>query len=420
MRVLLLSQWYSPEPQKIVSDLAESIRAEGHEMTVLTGFPNFPAGKLYPGYRQKLYQREVINGVPIIRVPLYPDHSRSALKRTMNVSSFAWSAALLGTCLTPKIDVIHVIHPPLTVAWPAWLLSLFHRVPFTYEIQDMWPETLQATGMINSQRVLRAVGWWAKRVYKRAAAIRVISPGFRRNLIEKGVPEEKIHVISNWVDGDFYRPLPPDSNRAEQYGFAGRFNILFAGMMGPAQGLENVLDAAAELTDLPAIQFVFLGDGTALNSLKEMAGEKQLANVRFLGRHPPASMPEFFALADALLLHLSDDPLFKITIPHKTFAYMSCGKPVLAAAEGDPADVIISADAGLTCPPGDPKALAQIVRRLYSMTKEERRKLGENGHRVATQQFGRNIIIQQIIDMLEDVVRRRRKRPVFQEVLTQP
>lgn len=193
------------------------------------------------------------------------------------------------------------------------------------------------------------------------------------------MPDKKIHVISNWVDTDFYRPLPPDGERAGEFGFAGRFNILFAGMMGPAQGLDNVLNAAAELTDLPAIQFVFLGDGTALNLLKEMASEKQLANVRFLGRHSQASMPGFYALADALLLNLSDDPLFRITIPHKTFAYMSCGKPILAAAAGDPAEVINSAEAGFTCSPGDPKALAQIVRRLYSMKNEERCKLGENG-----------------------------------------
>jgi colanic acid biosynthesis glycosyl transferase WcaI len=405
MRVLLLTQWYLPEPQKIVSDLAESVRDAGHEVTVLTGFPNFPAGKIYEGYRQKLFQRETLNGVPIIRVPLFPDHSRSAVKRTLNVTSFAWSAALLGSFLAPRVDLIHVIHPPLTVAWPAWWLSLLRWAPFTYEIQDMWPETLKATGIINNDRVLRIIGWCAKRVYNRAAAIRVISPGFRQNLIEKGVPENKIHVISNWVDTAFYRPLPPDAKRAKEFGFAGKFNILFAGMMGEAQGLETVLKAAAGLRDLPAVQFVFLGDGTALDSLKKKSSELQLDNVLFLGRHPQAVMPDFFALADALLLNLSKDPLFKITIPHKTYAYMACGKPILAAAGGDPADVVTSADAGFTCPPGDPKALEQIVRRLYSLNEEDRLRLGENGRRVACEQFARDAIVCRIGNMFKGVFR---------------
>jgi colanic acid biosynthesis glycosyl transferase WcaI len=263
--------------------------------------------------------------------------------------------------------------------------------------------------MIHNERILRSIGWWAKRVYRSAAAIRVISPGFRDNLIEKGVPAEKIHVISNWVDTDFYHPVPPDEERAAEFGFAERFNILFAGMMGAAQGLENVLRAAAELRDLSAVQFVFLGDGTALESLRKMADDMQLGNVRFLGRHPQQTMSEFFALADAMLLNLSDDPLFEITIPHKIFAYMSAGKPLLAAAAGDPAGVITSAKAGLTCPPGDPRALAQIVRQFYEMKEDERRQLGENGRRVAVEQFGRAPIIRQIAGMLEGVVNQRRK-----------
>ncbi len=411
MRILLLTQWYPPEPQKILSDLAESLQAAGHQVSVLTGFPNFPAGKVYPGYRQRLWQREDIGGIPVIRVPLFPDHSRSAIKRSLNIASFAWSATLLGSWLAPQVDVIHVIHPPLTVAWPAWWLGLLRRTPFTYEIQDMWPETLKATGMIRNNCALRFIGWWAKRVYRRAAAIRVISPGFRRNLIEKGVADEKIHVISNWVDAAFYRPLPPDENRAAEFGLAGRFNILFAGMMGAAQGLENVLLAAAELRDLPDAQFVFLGDGTALDSLRSMAADLQLSNVRFLGRHPQNEMPEFFAIADALLLNLSDDPLFEITIPHKIFAYLSSGKPILAAASGDPAEVVNSAEAGFTCPPGNPQSLAQIVRQLYSLKPEERRRFGENGRRAAVEQFGRKKIVCQIANMLEDVVNRRHIRP---------
>lgn len=408
MRIILLTQWYPPEPQKILSDLAGSLQNAGHEVTVLTGFPNYPEGKIYPGYRMRPLQREVLEGIPVLRIPIYPDHSSRAVKRSLNYLSFAASAAFIGPWVAPRADLIYVVgNPPLGAG--AAFLGRILRMPFVVEIQDIWPESLLSTSMVRNRMALGAVDRLAKFVYRRAAAIRVISPGFRRNLIAKGVPDEKISVISNWVDTDFYRPLPPDEKRAAEFGFAGRFNILFAGMMGAAQGLENVILAAEELRDLPEVQFVFLGDGTAFESLRSMTVEKKLENVRFLGRHPQKSMPDFFALADAMLLNLTADPLFEITIPHKIYAYMSSGKPILGALAGDPADVVTSSQAGFVSPPGDPRALAQIVRRLYSMTIEDRRRLGENGRTAVLERFGRTTIVRQIAGMLENVLERQRK-----------
>jgi len=404
MKILLLSQWYDPEPAELVSGLAEALHAAGHEVTVLPGFPNFPSGKLYPGYRLQWWQKEVIRGVPVIRVPLFPDHSRSAIRRGLNILTFALAAAVLGPWLAPRVDVIHVIHPPLTIALPAWLLSRLRRVPFTYEIQDMWPETLQATGMLRKGMLLELIGRTAKWVYRRAAAIRVISPGFRQNLIAKGVAAEKIRVISNWVDAEAFAPVPPDPQVGEQFGLANRFNVMFTGMIGPAQRLDAVLNAAALLTDLPDVQFVLIGDGNDLQRLQSLAREQGLPNVKFLGRHPQQSMPGFFAWADALLVHLRDDPLFRITIPHKTFVYMAAGKPVLAAVGGDAADVVLQANAGLTCPPDDPRELATAVRRLYAMSPQQRRQLGENARRAACRTYAREPLTAQIAAILEQVV----------------
>jgi glycosyltransferase involved in cell wall biosynthesis len=343
MKILLVTQWFPPEPGKLLLDLATCARAAGHELTVLTGFPNYPMGKLYPGYRMRWWQRETIEGVPVIRVPLYPEHSRSAWRRVLNYLSFGLSAAVIGPWLVPQFDVVHFYHPPLTSALPAWTLSRLFRKPLTCEIQDMWPETLAATHMLNHARALAFVGWCAKQVYRRAAAIRVISQGFRDNLIQKGVPPEKIHVISNWVDADFYRPQAPDLAMMEKLGLAGHFNVMFAGTMGLAQGLETVLDAAALLTDLPRLQFVFVGDGADSDRLQQSARERGLANVKFLGRYPGDQMPALYAMADVLLIHLRDDPLFRITIPHKVFTYMAGAKPILAALEGDPAEVVRTA-----------------------------------------------------------------------------
>lgn len=389
MRILLLSQWYPPEPQKIVSDLAETLRDHGHEVTVLTGLPNYPSGKIFPGYRFAWKQVEEIGGIQILRVPLFPDHSRSPLKRALNYISFALACAFIGPWIVPRVDVVYVIHPPVTVGLPAWILSKRLRVPFVYEIQDMWPETLSATGMVSNQRALGLVGWFAKWIYRRAAAIRVISPGFRENLIAKGVTPEKIHVVSNWVDADCYRPEQPDPVLAQETRLAGKFNVMFAGGMGLAQGLEYVLDAAALLKERRDVQFVFVGDGAALESLQAKAKKQQLDNVLFLGRQPAETMSKFYALADVLLLHLRDDPLFRITIPHKTFAYMAVGKPVLAAVEGDAAEVVSRAGAGCACQPCSAWSIADAVASLAAMSIEQRAELGRNGRRAAVEQYDR-------------------------------
>ncbi len=415
MKILLLTQWYPPEPQKVVSDLAESLHARGHDITVLTGFPNYPSGKLYPGYRLRLCRRETMNGLPIIRVPLFPDHSRSGVKRALNFISFALSCIFLGLWKIPRVDLVYVIHPPLTIGLPAWFLSRILRVPFVYEIQDMWPETLRATGMVNSERVLGLLGRFAKWVYRRAAAIRVISPGFRQNLIRKGVAAEKIHVISNWVDTDFYRPESPDAATAKRLGLSGKINIVYAGTIGMAQGLDTILEAADLLHDRRDVQFVLAGDGTDLARLKEAVHTRGLTNVIFLGRLPAEEMPRIYALADVLLIHLRDDPLFRITIPHKVFTYMASGKPVLAAVAGDVASVIESAEAGLTCAPGDAAALASAARELLALPEAKRCQLGENGRLAACKHYARAPLVAQIDHLLEDVLAAHRPKARWAE-----
>jgi len=401
MRILILTQWYPPEPQEFLSELAQTLQTFGHQVTVMTGFPNWPSGKLYPGYRLRLWQKEELEGVPIIRVPLFPDHSHSSVRRIMNFVSFAISMTLLGPWLAPRVDVIHVIHPPLTMGLPAWIISHYQNIPFTFEIQDMWPETLQATGMLTNKRILAWVGQFAAWVYRQAATIRVISPGFRLNLIGKGVPSEKIHVISNWVDTEFYRPVNPSAELAQKLGLAGHFIVMYAGTIGLAQGLEIVLDAAHLLQRSPEILFVLVGDGVDLSHLKKMAQEWQLQNVKFLGRLQGELMPELYALADVLLVHLKDDPLFRITIPHKVLTYLASGKPVLAAIEGDAADVVRNSGAGMTCAPGDPQALADAVRKFYQMMPSDRVTMGENGRNAAYEIYGRTNLVGQIAKMLE-------------------
>lgn len=413
MRVLLLSQWYTPEPTPKIHSLGHGLVMQGHSVSAITGFPNYPQGKIYPGYRQQLWQREERDGVRVLRLPLYPSHDRAAPRRALNYLSFAASAACLAPFLSEGADIMWVYHPPLTVGLPALSLSLVKRIPFVYEIQDMWPETIASTGMVSNGLATRALGALAKRIYQRASALIVVSPGFKRNLINKGVPADKIHVIPNWADEDIYRPVPYDRALAAEHGLLDRFNVIFAGNLGAAQALRTVLDAAAQLRDLADVQFVLIGDGLDQAALRQRAAEQGLANVRFIGRQPERQIPSFLAIADVLLIHLKRDPLFEITIPSKTTAYLACGRPILAAVAGDAAEVVREANAGVVCPPQDPEALAASVRVLHKMSRAEREAFGQAGRAAFLQNFTRSRLLERYQELFHQVVERHQARQGF-------
>ncbi|WP_022803006.1 sugar transferase [Deinococcus ficus] len=379
MRILMITQWFDPEPTFKGLLFARELQRLGHEVEVLTGFPNYPGGKVYPGYRIRPWQREVVDGVPVLRVPLYPSHDGSGIKRAANYLSYAATASI-GALLLRRPDVAYVYHPPATTALPGMVLNALKGVPFVYDIQDLWPDTLAATGMMENAAVLSGVGSFMDTVYRRAARIAVLSPGFRDRLIERGVPEHKVHVIPNWTNEDKTDLTPPPSERARGLGFTDKFNVVFAGNMGKAQALDTVLDAAEKLRDEPA-RFVMIGGGVEESRLRERVHERKLNNVVFLPRRPPSEIGEILALADALLIHLKDDPLFAITIPGKTQANLRAGKPLLMGVRGDAAALVQEAGAGLTFPPQDAAALAAAVRELMAVPSEERRRMGERGAR---------------------------------------
>ena len=403
MRILILSQFYEPEPIPKPHELAVALVARGHRVRVITGFPNYPHGTLYPRYKLRPWKWESRDGVSIIRIPLVPDHSRSSVRRVLNYGSFMASAGLLGPMTTASADVMYVWHPPLTVGVAAWIIGMARRIPFVYGVHDLWPEAIAATGMVKSERVLRLLGRLERFVYRRASTIAVVSPGFKRNLESKGVPPEKVHVLPDWADESIYRPVPPSDSLAEETGMARRFNVLFGGNMGLAQALHSVVDAAQILSQVPDIQFVFAGDGVDRVRLENMVNERGIGNVRFLGRQPPEQMPHLYALSDVLLAHFKRDPLFEISIPGKVFAYMACQRPVLMASEGDAAEIVRSAGAGMTCPAEDPEALAGSVLSLYHMDPQSRARMGESGRRAFLQQYSRDILVRRHEELLHQV-----------------
>ena len=373
MRIAYLTQWFEPEPN-IVKGVAfvAALQAAGHEVTVVTGFPNYPQGRIYPGYRQRLVHRETIGGVSIVRLPLYPSHDRSSVRRALNYLSFFVSALAYLIIRRQRFDLAYVYHPPITVGLAAGIAGVIRPLPFVLDVQDLWPDTILATGMRGAGRLAGPLGACCRFVYRRAGAIIAQSQGMRRALIERGVPDGKITLVRNWADAEF-RDIPPAKARK------GAFTLVYGGNFGRAQQLDCALEAAAKLSDRRDIRFELFGSGVEEDALRDHATRHQLANVHFGGRVSQERMIQVFADADALLLHIGDDPLFEITIPSKTQFYLAMGRPIIAAVNGETATILRDSGAAIVVPPRDPIALASAIRELAGLSATQRAALGRAG-----------------------------------------
>lgn len=404
MRILLLTQWFDPEPTFKGMLFAKELQRQGHEVEVLTGYPNYPGGEVYAGYRIRAYERTVVEGVPVTRVALYPSHDGSAVKRILNYGSFAVSATF-ASVLRRRPDVAYVYHPPGTIALPAIALRLLRGVPFVYDVHDLWPDTLSSTGMVSSGGALGLVGRGMKWVYSMAAEVVVISEGFRTRLRERGVPDEKVTVIPTWTYEDDIADAvqPSNSDRTER-----PFTVVFAGTMGKAQALDTLLDAAALLKNEHA-RFVLVGGGIEVERLRSRAEAERLDNVSFLARRPPSEIGEVLASGDALLVHLRDDPLFRITVPSKTQAYMVAGRPILMGVAGDATSMVEEANAGVCFAPEDPEAMAGAVRKLMALPTERLAAMGDHGRQYYERELSLKVGAGRLAGVLERAGRSRHR-----------
>lgn len=379
MKILMLTQWFTPEPTFKGLAFAKELQRLGHEVEVLTGFPNYPGGKIYSGYRVKLWQREAMDGVRVIRVALYPSHDGSGVRRVLNYLSFSLTSLFLGPFMVRKPEVVYVYNL-ITLAWSAVFLRWLYGCKIVYDIQDLWPESVASSGMMKNRYLLKMSHLLSLWAYRQADQIVVLSPGFKKNLQERGVPAEKIVVIYNWaqedtpqlklINDDFVFPLELEHT----------FKVVFAGTMGIMQGLDTVLDAALiSLKNTPNVRFVLIGDGIAKDGLMKQAEDLGLTNIIFVPRRPMNEMGRFFTWADALLVHLKKDELFRITIPSKTQAYLAAGRPIVMAVTGDAAELIKDAQAGVCCEPEEPQAMAACIRKLSLLPLKDLDNMGING-----------------------------------------
>ena len=374
-RILLITQWFDPEPTFKGLIFAQELVRQGFSVEVVTGFPNYPGGRLYPGYKIKWIQREFIDGVDVTRLPLYPNHDQSAIKRVLNYCSFALSVFFYGAFMAKRADVMYAYHPPLTVGVAASLIRFFRRIPLVYDIQDMWPDTLRATGMLNNPRLLKLINQVCNWVYCRVDRIVVLSPGFKRLLVERNVPEGKIDIIYNWADEKSL--ISPEGSLPLNFPQSSHFKIVFAGNIGKAQALDAVLDAAKILKNRKSkVCFVIVGGGVDVSRLKLYAKNLNLDNLVFLPPVPMSEVGTILDAADALIVHLKKDPLFEITIPSKTQAYMAVGKPLLMAVDGDAADLVRKSNCGLIAESENAESIADAAESLANMCSSELQNMG--------------------------------------------
>lgn len=402
MKILLLTQWFDPEPTFKGLAFAKELKRQGHDVQVLTGFPNYPGGKIYEGYKLKLYQREEIDGISILRVALYPNHDSSALKRIFNYISFAFMAMIFGIFATKKADVIYAYHPPLTVGIAAVFIKFFRRTLIVYDIQDMWPDTLKATGMLNNNKILNLIGSVCKLVYRFVDHIVVLCPGFKKLLIERDVPEEKISIIYNWCDEQGLTQARPAKVEYQQL-MQNKFNIVFAGNMGKAQALDTILEVAKNVQKMEDIQFVFVGGGTETERLKQLLITENISNVIFIPRMPMAEVGGVLELSNLLLVHLKKDPLFEITVPSKTQAYMAMGKPVLMAVAGDAANLVQRAECGCVAISENVESIQQAILKIYHLPASEQLKMCLNARKFYLQELSLESGVKQFVEVFEKV-----------------
>ena len=401
MYILMFTQWFYPEPGPRVHELATELVYRGHRVTVVTGFPTVPYNHFYAGYRLKPFSWDSYHGVKVLRLAHFPHSRKSAYKRTLHYASFMLSCVFIGNMLIERADCMYVFLPPPIMGLAAAFIGLTHDIPFIYDIQDIWPESGVASGMVDNKWLVAALKILGKLIYPLATAICVPSVGYKRTLIGKGVPSEKIEIIPNWADESLYKPMPYNEGLAVKHKIKGKFNVTFAGNLGYAQSLDTIIEAAQKLSSQKDIQFVFAGDGIAVDALKNNSRNLGLTNVLFLGRLPMEEMPRLFSISDLLLVHLKKNPIFKITIPSKTQAYMACGKPILMAVDGDGAELIELTGSGVTCPQEDSTSLTDAILKVYRMSPENRKAMGYNARQAFLQQFSKKVVIGKFEKLLE-------------------
>lgn len=396
-------------PAARASELARHWAAAGHEVTVLTGFPNHPTGRIpaewHSRFRRLRFRHEV-DGVRVVRTWLWPLPNRKAIERILNYSSFCVSAAITGLSVD-RPDVVIGTSPQLLVGLSAWWIAWRKRVPFVFEVRDLWPESLVAVGMGDSNSLLhRVLGRIAEFLYRRSDHIVVVTPAFKEHLVRHwNVRPEKISIVENGVETELFRPLDDNSAVRKELGAENKFLVCYVGTMGWAHGLDTLISAAQHLQSrAPSVQFLLIGEGADKARIQSMAKAQRLSNLTFLDQQPRDQIPGFISASDACLVLLRKTEVFKTVIPTKMLEFMACERPLILGVDGQARSIVESADAGIYVEPEDAPALAETILHLISDA-QLRARLGKNGREYIVAGFSRQRTARDYLAVLQEVLK---------------
>jgi glycosyltransferase involved in cell wall biosynthesis len=409
MKILFFTHYFPPEGNAPASRTYEHcvrwVRA-GHEVTVVTCVPNVPDGVPYEGYSNRFRaQKEVVDGINVVRVWTLLAANAGFVKRILNYLTYMISATWAGMWVR-KSDVIVATSPQFFCGWAGVLVQFFRRRPFVLEIRDIWPESITAVGAMKRGLAVRVLEWLEKKMYRSADHVVAVGKGYRDNVSAKAPVGDRISVIYNGVDGQQFAPAPADPGFRKQFGMTDRFLVSYVGTIGMAHGLETVLDAAEKLKadGRKDIGFLLVGDGARRQSLELEAAERGLTDfVQFTGRLAKSEMPRVLASSDALLVHLRACDLFTTVIPSKIFEAMAMERPIIMGVQGESADIVREASAGLDMEPGDPDSLIECLTRLQKEP-DLYESLTANGRRFVLDEFSRDAFAARYLELLKSLV----------------
>jgi colanic acid biosynthesis glycosyl transferase WcaI len=403
LRVIVLTHYFPPEvgaPQARLFELARRLVAQGVQVTVVTGFPNYPSGVVAAGYRGRFAMREDMRGVTVLRTWVFATPNKGFARRLVNHFSFAVSS-LTALRRAGPADVIFVESPPLAIGLAAFAWSWIKRAPFIFNVSDIWPQSAVEMGALRNRAAIGLAEWLERSLYRHASKVSVVTPGIVDKLAARGVPREKLFLLTNAVDTDVFRPDARDEELAVRLGVAGRKVFLYAGTHGLAQGLDVVLEAA-RLTRDPSVLFVLAGEGADKARLEAKARTDAIANVQFLPNQPREAMPRLINLAYATVIPLRRLDVFKAALPSKMFESMAAERPIVLSVWGEAATLVEDAGCGVVVEPENAAALAAAVERLAADPTEASR-LGANGRRYALEHFDRNKVAERFLNLLKEV-----------------
>ncbi|MFK7800610.1 MAG: glycosyltransferase family 4 protein [Anaerolineae bacterium] len=407
MNIVYFSHYFSPEigaPSARIYDLSRCWLSTDDQVEVVTCFPNHPHGKVYSDYQVKKYEYEKLDGIDVHRNWSYITPNKGFIKKTLGHVSMWASSRLFSFRKLKQPEIIIGTSPTFFAAMAGLRAAAHHNVPFVMEVRDLWPAIFVELGVLTNKTIISLLERWELWMYRRATKIVTVTEAFRQDLIQRGIPADKVHTIPNGADTTYWLPKPKPAELADKLQLQDKFVVLYIGTHGISQALHSVVTAASMLNDQPDIHFLFVGAGADKQKLINQSEELKLKNITFHDPVTKAEMNDFYALSDLCLIPLRDIPLFDTFIPSKMFEVMAMERPIIGSLRGESAEILMNSGSSIVVEPEDSQALAKAIQEVYKLPRNERMELGKNGRKFVDAHYSRMALSKTYKNVLKEAI----------------